>query len=154
MLISLFLHKCLGAMKMLLELIHELTISCPVMHFRDGSVRRIKLQQDYWNSKHYTSSKAHRIILRQRWLSGHTNTHKAFRWLWKSSCQLLKVRLSSRNIVRRKGMVHENYNCVVCSQRCEELVEHLFLDCSFAKVCWNQFCIPSSVTVFQLLEIF
>jgi hypothetical protein len=57
--------------------------------------------------------------------------HKVFFWL------LLKDRLSTRNILRRRNMVIENYNCVLCNYSVEETLEHLFLHCDFAKQCWN-----------------
>lgn len=52
-------------------------------------------------------------------------------------CLLLKDRLSSRNILRRKNMFLQSYNCVLCSLNSEETVHHLFLQCEFAKQCWE-----------------
>jgi hypothetical protein len=37
--------------------------------------------------------------------------------------------------LKRKNMVLQSYNCVLCSQGCEEVVEHLFLHCDFARSC-------------------
>jgi glucose-6-phosphate-specific signal transduction histidine kinase len=48
-------------------------------------------------------------------------------------------RLSTRNILRRKNMHLDSYNCVMCQLNLEETVTHLFLECSFAKNCWNLF---------------
>lgn len=34
-------------------------------------------------------------------------------------------------------MVIDSYNCVLCSLSIEEVSDHLFLNCQFAKQCWN-----------------
>lgn len=39
--------------------------------------------------------------------------------------------------MRRRNMVIENYNCVLCSSLVDETLEHLFLHCDFAKQCWS-----------------
>jgi len=31
----------------------------------------------------------------------------------------------------------QSYNCVLCHQDVEESLHHLFMDCLFAKTCWN-----------------
>jgi hypothetical protein len=70
---------------------------------------------------------------------------QAFKWLWKSSVQkrhkvffwlLLKDRLSTRNILRRRNQVIPLYECVLCNLHAEETLEHLFLNCNFARSCW------------------
>jgi len=75
-------------------------------------------------------------------LIGHQQIHPAYKWLWKSFCQpkqkvfcwlLFKDRLSTRNLLRRKHMQLESYECEVCSLRVEETVEHLFWKCPFAQ---------------------
>lgn len=48
---------------------------------------------------------------------------------------LLKDRLSTRGLLRRKNMELPNYNCVLCSANTEETVQHLFLQCPFAQHC-------------------
>ena len=74
----------------------------------------------------------------------HPVVHPVFNWIWASPCQpkhkvffwlLLKDRLSTRNILRRKHMAIDSYNCVLCSHSIEETSEHLFLSCYFAKQC-------------------
>jgi len=50
---------------------------------------------------------------------------------------LLKDRLSTRDIIKRKNMQLESYNCVVCNLSAEETSAHLFLNCPFAKQCWS-----------------
>jgi hypothetical protein len=70
---------------------------------------------------------------------------QAFKWLWKSSVQkkhkvffwlMLKDRLSTRNILRRRNQVIPSYECVLCNLNAEETLEHLFLNCNFARSCW------------------
>lgn len=72
--------------------------------------------------------------------------HPAFKWIWKSACQwkhkvffwlLLKDRLSTRNLLKRRNMALDDYNCVLCSSLVEEGLDHLFLHCSFARQCWD-----------------
>jgi hypothetical protein len=71
--------------------------------------------------------------------------HPAFKWLWKTSVQkrhkvffwlLLKDQLSTRNILRRRNQVIPSYDCVLCNPCVEETLEHLFLNCNFARSCW------------------
>ena len=57
--------------------------------------------------------------------------HTVFFWL------LLKDRLSTRSLLKRKGMDLPSYNCVLCSSQVEESRFHLFLDCLFAQRCWE-----------------
>lgn len=79
-------------------------------------------------------------------LIGHREVHQAFNWLWKCFCQLkhkvffwllLMDRLSTRDILRRKNMQLGSYNCVLCNLSTEETSTHLFMNCLFAKDCWN-----------------
>lgn len=48
-----------------------------------------------------------------------------------------KDRLSTRNILKRRNMHLESYNCVLCLQSTEETCQHLFLQCPFAASCWQ-----------------
>jgi hypothetical protein len=50
---------------------------------------------------------------------------------------LLKDRLSTRNILKRKNRALPSYDCVLCQLQLEETLEHLFLHCPFAISCWN-----------------
>ena len=79
-------------------------------------------------------------------LRGHGEIHPSHRWIWKCSCQnthkvfawlILKDRLSTREILRRKNMELQDYTCVLCSQSTEESLFHLLIDCPFAHACWN-----------------
>jgi hypothetical protein len=93
-----------------------------------------------WGSPIYSSVKAYKQLI------GSKQVHPCYLWLWKASAQkkhkvffwlLLKDRLSTRNILRRKHRVLPSYNCVLCNHQVEETVDHLFLLCPFALECWN-----------------
>lgn len=75
--------------------------------------------QDIWNSQWGTFS----VKRTYNYLLGHRQVPNAFKWLWECFCQpkhkvffwlLLKDRLSTRSILRRKNMHLESYNCVLC----------------------------------------
>jgi hypothetical protein len=79
-------------------------------------------------------------------LIGPRQVHQAYKWLWKTSVQkrhkvffwlLLKDRMSTRNILRRRNQVIPSYECVLCNLHVEETLEHLFLHCNFARSCWS-----------------
>ena len=92
-----------------------------------------------WNSEVFSVKRAYRH------LSGHCHPHPAFKWTWKSSCQrkhkvffwlILKDRVSTRDLLKRKNMVLEDYNCILCNTSTAETLTHLFLHCPFATQCW------------------
>lgn len=92
-----------------------------------------------WGTANFSSARIYKELM------DHPVVHPAFRWLWENSCQpkhkvffwlLLKDRLSTRNLLKRKRMALESYNCVLCNSL-EETAQHLFLSCSFARQCWN-----------------
>ena len=92
-----------------------------------------------WGSNIFTSKRAYIH------LSGTRQVHPGFSWLWKTCCQnkrkfffwlLLKDRLSTRELLRRKRMVLDDYNCVLCHPSVEETLLHLFLACPFSQPCW------------------
>ena len=94
----------------------------------------------FLGSNIFASAKVYRILV------GHANVHIIFKWLWKSQCQpkhkvffwlLIKGRLSTRNILRRRNMHPDSYNCALCNMLVEESAFHLFLDCSVARMCWD-----------------
>lgn len=112
-----------------------------------------------WNSKGFSVKKAYRQ------LSGHLEVHQVFKWVWKSSCQskhkvcfwlLLRDRLSTRELLRRKRMVLPDYSCVLCNANVDESLRHLFLDCPFANQCWALVNIQTDedLSEFQNLENF
>jgi hypothetical protein len=91
-------------------------------------------------------------------LVGQHQTHIAFKWLWRSSCQpkhkvffwlLLKDRLSTRYILRRKNMILESYSSVFCQNDVEKTRDHLFLNCPFAIVCWGLHGIDFTPKIFS-----
>lgn len=93
-----------------------------------------------WGSNVFSSRKAYKQ------LSGQANVHPVYKWIWKSSCQpkhkvffwlLVTDRLSTRNILGRRHMHLPSFNCVLCSLGLEDTVDHLFLECPFAKNCWS-----------------
>lgn len=57
--------------------------------------------------------------------------HKLFFWL------LLHDRVNTRNLLKRKNMFFDSYDCVFCNEHSEETLRHLFWDCNFAQDCWN-----------------
>jgi hypothetical protein len=92
-----------------------------------------------WATPFYIPMKAYVCLI------GSRTVHPAFHWLWKSSTQkkhkvffwlLLKDRVSTRNILRRKNHALPSFDCVLCQAAPEETVEHLFLHCPFAQSCW------------------
>ena len=92
-----------------------------------------------WGTPFFSTSKAYKH------LNGHMPTHALFRKIWKSSCQakhkvffwlLLRDRLSTRALLRRRNMQLPSYDCACCTLDVEETLSHLFLTCPFAQVCW------------------
>ena len=90
-------------------------------------------------SPFFSSSKAYKHLI------GHMVTPPIFSWLWKSCCQnkhkvffwlLLKDRLSTRGLFKRRNMILPSYDCVCCLSNVEEDLAHLFITCTFAKECW------------------
>jgi hypothetical protein len=93
-----------------------------------------------WDSDRFSVKKTYKH------LRGHQVTHQAFRWLWKCSCQnkhkvffwlVLIDRVSTRELLKRKNMVLQDYTCVLCNGAIEESQTHLFLQCPFAMQCWG-----------------
>jgi hypothetical protein len=93
-----------------------------------------------WGNRNFSTAKAYKALVGQR------PTHPAFLWIWSSKCQmkhkvffwlLLKDRLSTRELLRRKQMELDSYTCDLCLRGKMETVAHLFFRCTFAKACWN-----------------
>lgn len=79
-------------------------------------------------------------------LKGVAPVSPIFKWMWQSCSRgrnklifwlLLKDRLNTRNILRRKNRILDNYSCPVCSSNAEETMMHLFFTCSFSQWCWR-----------------
>ena len=88
----------------------------------------------------FASTKVYKILV------GHSEIRPSYKWLWKSNCQpkhniffwlLIKDRLSTRNILKRRNMHLDSYNCVLCNLLTEETLSHLFINCSMSTMCWN-----------------
>lgn len=97
--------------------------------------------------------------------SGRSILHPVYKWLWQCSCQnkhkvffwlLIKDRLSTRELLRRKNMTLPNFNYVLCNGSIEESLIHLFLDCPFAIQCWAwiNVQVEQSADPFQNLDNF
>jgi hypothetical protein len=92
-----------------------------------------------WGTTKYSSRRVYRILIGDspasplfNWLWGSSNpgNHKFFFWL------LLRDRLNTRNLLRRKNMFLEDYSCALCDLGCEETCFHLFFECPFSRDCW------------------
>lgn len=120
-----------------------------------------------WNSSSFSVKKAYKQ------LKGHTTLHPVYKWLWNSSCQnkhkvffwlLIKDRLSTRELLRRKNMDLQNFSCVLCMNfscvlcmgSVEESLYHLFLGCPFVIQCWAwiNIQVDTSLDPFQNLQNF
>jgi hypothetical protein len=93
-----------------------------------------------WGSYVFTDHKAYVQ------LKGQSGASHVFEWLWKSCSRgrhkftfwlLLLDRLSTRNILRQKRRVLDDYCCPMCSRSVEETVDHLFFTCAFATWFWR-----------------
>ena len=110
-----------------------------------------------WGSSFFSSKQAYKQLI------GHHQIHHSYRWLWTSSCQnkrklffwlVLSDRLSTRALLRRRGMHLDDFNCVFCSLNIEEDLLHMLFHCPFAMACWYslQLYIPNSEEVSVILE--
>jgi hypothetical protein len=119
-------------------------------------------ERDTWHYSWGSSSSSRNVY---KSLVGQSNAHEAFKWLWKSKCQpkhkvffwlLLKDRLNTRNILKRKNMQLDSFDCVICNSLLEETARHLFLDCSFALACWDKIGIevPLQSTIPEVISQF
>jgi hypothetical protein len=66
--------------------------------------------------------------------SGHQETlvnTSSFFWL------LLRDRLNTRNLLRRKNKVLDDYTCALCNSGVQESAFHLFFECPFSQSCWS-----------------
>lgn len=51
---------------------------------------------------------------------------------------LLSDRLNTRNMLKRRHYnIGDNTDCLLCGDKVEETVEHLFFHCRFSQVCWR-----------------
>jgi len=112
-----------------------------------------------WNTGKFSVPKAYKH------LKGHRTIHHSYNWIWKCSYQykhkvfawqILQDRISTRELLRRKNMELQDYNCVLCSLSTEESLFHLLADCPFATACWNSIGLQVNhhLDLFQNLENF
>jgi len=108
-----------------------------------------------WGSPFFSSRKAYKSLI------GHAHIHQSFHWTCQNkhkvfSWLLLKDKLSTRNILRRKSMFLPSYNCVLCANNTEKTLEHLFLHCHFAEACWGLISlqVPNQADIFLAIESF
>jgi hypothetical protein len=104
---------------------------------------------DIWklpsNNRYFSSKKVYKALTQNveeasplfswLWSSSNLGKHKFFFWL------LLRDRLSTRNLLRRKNMHLDGYRCVLCSTGSKETSLHLFFGCTFSQACWNSISI-------------
>ena len=93
-----------------------------------------------WGSSSFNTRKAYKHILGTLeasplfpwlWSSGNLGKHKFFFWL------LLRDKLNTRNLLRRKDRAIDDYSCVLCNNGVEESAFHLFFECPFSQSCWD-----------------
>ncbi|XP_037432425.1 uncharacterized protein LOC119299287 [Triticum dicoccoides] len=94
-----------------------------------------------WGTDVYTAKSYYKFYFRD------VSTHKAYKWLWKSSATmkikvfgwlLLSDRLDTRNMLKRRHYkIGDNYGCILCGTNDEETLEHMIFHCPFSKACWD-----------------
>jgi hypothetical protein len=104
----------------------------------------ISSEPDIWTypwGKEYTSSKFYKFCFKD------IHPHISFLWLWKSKsiprvkffCWLvLSDRLNTRNMLKwRQFALSSGYNCLMCTNPLEEMIEHVIFHCPFSYSCWQ-----------------
>jgi hypothetical protein len=93
-----------------------------------------------WGTSHFSTAKAYRV------LKVGPSAHPVYQWIWKSKCQMkhkvffwliLKDRVSTRDLLRRREMNLDSYSSDMCILQRPETGVHLFLRCNFSKACWS-----------------
>jgi hypothetical protein len=88
-----------------------------------------------WNSSVFSAKKAYIS------LKGVLPVSPVFKWMWNSCVPgkvssffwlLLHDRLNTRNLLRRKRRILDDYSCVLCQTATEETLQHLFFLCPFS----------------------
>lgn len=100
---------------------------------------------DRWSLVGY--SRGYSSIQMYALMMGPSKVHSLFQDIWKTACRLrhqiffwllLHDRVNSRNLLHKKSMVLDSYNCALCADNTEETNLHLFWDCPFALLCWDK----------------
>jgi hypothetical protein len=94
-----------------------------------------------WGAQTFKTSAYYTFVFRD------VQAHDGFKWLWKAKSIpkikvfgwfLLSDRLNTCNMLsRRHYNIGDNLDCLLCNQRVEETVEHLFFGCTFSRSCWH-----------------
>lgn len=50
---------------------------------------------------------------------------------------LVRDRLNTKSVLRRKNMQLDTYSCVLCVENIEEDIQHIFFECPFSNNCWT-----------------
>lgn len=75
-----------------------------------------------------------------------SDSHCLFTWLWKCASRIrhkiffrlaLYDRVNTRGLLKRKTFHINSYSCGMCNENCEESIQHLVWDCTFAQHCWS-----------------
>jgi len=100
--------------------------------------------KDVWT--YSTQGATYKVQTTYKLLMGHQPVQPAIKWLWKSYCQpkhrvffwlLMKDRLSTKNILKRRKMQLDSFNCAFCTSAQEETTLHLFWGCPYAQHYWG-----------------
>lgn len=107
---------------------------------KDNSSNMTDLLIFSWGNSCFSAAKIYKTLV------GHRPVHPTFLWIWNSKCQmkykvffwlLLRDRLSTRDLLQRRGMELESYTCDLCILQRTETTAHRFLRCNFARSCWQ-----------------
>lgn len=116
------------------------TLSCLVLQLQANS-DEVDSWSYPWPGSNFMVTKAYifskgiiliSLVFKWMWHSQVAGEIKFFFWL------LLKDRLNTRGLLRRKNMYLDEYTCVLCQLSAEETLEHLFFECPFSYQCWQQ----------------
>lgn len=93
-----------------------------------------------WGSK-YSSRRFYQQVFQQ------DQVHPVFKIIWKSRCMprikffvwlALVDRLNMKTMLQRRHInIQGDTLCVMCNEREQETIDHLFFTCPFAKACWG-----------------
>lgn len=123
-----------------IQAVVELEILQSILDARDWDLNTDDSWLYNWNSNRFSSKKAYGILQGTQaasplfpwlWKAGNLGKHKFFFWL------LLKDRLNTRDMLKRKNKFLEDYSCAICSLGVDETCIHLFFECPFNISCWN-----------------
>ena len=97
-------------------------------------------------------------------MRGPSLVHPIFKQIWNTTCRLrhkifiwllLHDMINSRNLLNRKSMHLNDYNCALCSDNTEEKLLHLFCNCPFALQCWESIILSKlrGISVFDDFQL-